>query len=137
MRPYLSAPNLIAAAFCVVFLGLALAIADWPPPPSFVELVPYALALSLLTRARVPAYAAWARAQRPHRVWRVLAEGALAGLLLGLLLMLPVGPGEPNVPDPGLTEYLIWFAVLGLCGAIAAGLVYALAAWCARHGRGL
>lgn len=129
MRFQPSSADLIAAGLFATFMGLALFIADWPPPRGFVWLLPCALAVAVLARVRVPAYAVWAAARRPFRLARVLAEGCVAGLLLGVALgWLPDANAETGVPASGLREHLIWFAVQAVAGMLTAMSVYLLAA---------
>ena len=77
---------------------------------------------------RCAAYADWAATRRQHRYLRVLAEGAAAGLFLGLLALLSPFGGEPGIPPPGWIEHLIWLTVLAGVGVANALGVYALSA---------
>jgi len=116
----------ITLGFFIFWLVILYAGADHPPPPGFLIVVLFDLLAAMGVYFCVPAYAAWSRAHRPHHLLRVAAEGAAAGLLLGLItLLLPLG-GEPTVPSPGRIEYLIWFIVLAGVGAINTLAVYAL-----------
>ncbi len=55
---------------------------------------------------------------------RVLLDGLAAGIIFALVTTLFDSTGEPGVPPPDVIEYLIWFAVLGIMGAINAIGVY-------------
>ena len=119
---------LIAAGFFLFWIAIFYAGADHPPPLGFLWLVLLTGLVAAGVYHRTAAYAAWAATRRLHRLLRVLAEGAAAGLLLGLLtLLLPMG-GEPGVPAPGWIEHAIWFVVLAGVGIVNALVLYAVSA---------
>ena len=100
---------LVASALFVVLVGLGLAAADKPPPVGFVVWVALAGATSL---------AVWWRSARWNRTWMAARDGAVAGVLIGVLLV--VSGGEPTVQVPA------WMRFATVLGCVAAG---ALGGW--------
>ncbi len=80
---------------------------------------------------RVPTYLDWYRRKRPRRLWQVILEGFVAGLVVALPFTL-TGGSEPSL-SMQLAEYAIWFAVLGLIGALNSVALYAINALVARR----
>jgi hypothetical protein len=117
---------LIAAGFFIFWLAVLVAGADFPPPPGFLLVVFFDLLAAAGVYHRIPAYADWAATRRPHRILRVLAEGAAAGLFLGLLTLLSPFGGEPSAPPPGWIEHFVWLTVLAGVGVVNALGVYHL-----------
>jgi len=108
------------------WLLLALAIADFPPPPGFVIVLLVLLACALLVYLRVPVYLRWRAAGAKGRTLRVARDGLLGGGAIALLSLL--SPGEPSI-QPGLSDRLIGIGVLiglGIGNALAA---YAFGLW--------
>ena len=105
-----------AVAFFLLAMGVALAGADWPPPPRFALLVvAFAVMTSVATRRLQVLLLHRLEDGRVSR-GAVAAEGAVAGAALGAF-MLAVGGGEPSV-SPGVVDFAIWFLVLGMLGAV-------------------
>jgi hypothetical protein len=111
----------VAGVFFGIWLLLALAIADFPPPPGFLVLVLILLACALLVYLRVPVYLRWRAQGARWRILRVARDGLLGGGAIALLSLL--SPGEPSI-QPGLSDRLIGIGVL-----ICLGVVNALAAY--------
>ena len=114
-----------AAGFFLLWLGVLYAGADHPPPPGFLWLVLLDLIASLLVYLRVPTYAAWHAARRPHRVLRVLRDGALTGLAFATGTLLFAVARLGTAVAPGWGPVLTWLVVLTSVGAITAALLYA------------
>ena len=122
--------RLAAGVFFGAWLLLALVIADFPPPPSFVFAVLILLACAVAIYLRLPTYLHWQATGTTGRMLRVARDGLLGGGAIATMSML--SRGEPSI-RPGLTDYLIWFAVwiaLGIGNALAA---YALGSWLRRR----
>ena len=73
---------------------------------------------------RAPTYIDWARARRPRRFGRVLLEGFAAGLVVAAPFVFNTS-GQPSV-TPQLVDYAIWFAIVGLMGALNSTAIYAI-----------
>jgi len=116
----------IATGFGTLWLLLALAAADFPPPRGFIWVVAADVVLSLVVYWRARVYAGWARQRRAHRVARSALEGLAAGLVVALLFGL-AGGGEPSVTTSG-RDLAVWCAVVGALGALDGLIVYGLAA---------
>jgi hypothetical protein len=120
----------VAGIFFGTWLLLALAIADFPPPPGFVILALVLLACALLVYLRVPVYLRWRAEGARERMMRVARDGLLGGGAIALLSLL--SPGEPSI-QPALTDRLIGIGLLiglGVANALAA---YAFGAWLSRR----
>jgi hypothetical protein len=111
----------VAGGLFGTWLLLALAIADFPPPPGFVILVMILLACALLVFLRVPVYLRWRAEGAKGRILRVARDGLLGGGAIALLSLL--SPGEPSI-QPALSDRLI-----GMSGLIGLGVANALAAY--------
>lgn len=109
-----------ADVFFSVWLLLALAIADFPPPPGFVFVLVILLACAVVIDQRLPTYLRWQATGATGRTSRVAREGFIGGGAIAMISLL--SPAEPSI-QTGLTDYLIWFAVciaLGIGNALAA-----------------
>lgn len=113
-----------AIAFSIFWLLILLAGADKPPPPGFLWLVITVVACAGVVYLRIPTYINWYREKRSARFWCVVLDGFSAGLVVALPFML-LGSGEPSV-SPQATAYVIWFAVLGIVGALNSTTLYAI-----------
>jgi hypothetical protein len=116
----------VAGIFFGTWLLLALAIADFPPPPGFVILALVLLACALLVFLRVPVYLRWRAEGAKGRLFRVARDGLLGGGAIALLPLL--SPGEPSI-QPALSDRLIGIGVLIGLGAANALAAYAFGAW--------
>jgi hypothetical protein len=121
-----------AVAFFGTWLLLALAIADFPPPPGFLALI--LLACALLVYLRVPAYLRWRAEGAQGRVLRVARDGFLAGGVIALLSLL--SPGEPGI-QPGLSDRLIGISVLIGLGVVNALAAFAFGLWLCQRTLGM
>jgi hypothetical protein len=119
----------VAGIFFGTWLLLALAIADFPPPPGFAILALVLLACALLVFLRVPVYLRWRAEGANGRLVRVARDGLLGGGAIALLSLL--SPGEPNI-QPALSDRLIGIGVLIGLGAANALAAYAFGAWLSR-----
>ena len=120
----------VAGIFFAAWLLLALAIADFPPPPGFVILALVLLACALLVYRRVPVYLRWRAEGAKGRLFRVARDGLLGGGAIALLSLL--SPGEPSI-QPALSDRLIGIGVLIGLGAANALAAYAFGAWLSRR----
>jgi hypothetical protein len=93
-----------AIIFFVFWLLVLLAGADKPPPLGFIWII--------LTIAICSAVV----------YWRVLLDGAVAGLLIAVPFALK-GSGEPSI-TMGPVDYAIWFAVLAVMGIFNSVALY-------------
>ena len=100
---------LAASALFVVLVGLGVAAADKPPPVGFVVWVALAAASSI---------AVWWRSARWYRTWMAARDGAIGGLVIGVLLVFT--GGEPTVEVP------VWMRFATVFGCVTAG---ALGGW--------
>lgn len=123
----------ISWLFFGIWLLIALAAADFPPPPGFMLLVAILAACSVLVYRRVPAYLGWGARRAKGRLLRVVRDGAIGGGTIALLLML-VSAGEPSV-QPGPIDRLIWLALLVALGVGNALAVYAVGWWLSGRGQ--
>ena len=121
-----------AGIFFGTWLLLALAIADFPPPPGFAVLPLVLLACALLVYRRVPVYLRWRAEGANGRILRVARDGLLGGGAIAVLSLF--SPGEPSI-QPALSDRLIGIGVLiglGIGNALAA---YAFGSWLYRRRR--
>ncbi len=121
-----------AGVFFGTWLLLALAIADFPPPPGFAIVLLILLACALLVYLRVPVYLHWHAEGAKGRTLRVARDGLLGGGTIALLSL--SSPGEPSI-RPELSDRLIGISVLiglGVGNALAA---YAFGSWLDRRRR--
>jgi hypothetical protein len=102
---------------------LALAGADWPPPPGFLwlEVLLAGASSAVYLRVRSRLATRWSGRWTPPAA----LEGLLAGLTAGLLMMM-VSPAEPTVV-PTAGDRVTWLLVTGLTGALAAQAVWGVA----------
>ena len=120
-----------AIAFFFFWLLILLAGADKPPPLGFIWLIIVIVLCALVVFWRIPNYIDWYRTRRRGRLWRVVIEGIVAGLVVAAPFVL-IGQGEPsNSVQP--VDYAIWIAVLGLVGAINSGALYSINGLVARR----
>ena len=121
-----------AGVFFGTWLLLALAIADFPPPPGFVIVLLILFACALLVYLRVPVYLRWQAEGAMGRILRVVRDGLLGGGMIALLSLFSAG--EPSI-RPELSDRLIGIGVLfglGIGNALAA---YAFGSWLHRRRR--
>jgi len=121
-----------AGIFFGTWLLLALAIADFPPPPGFAVLLLVLLACALLVYRRVPVYLRWRAEGAKGRTLRVAWDGLLGGGEIAVLSLF--SPGEPSI-QPALSDRLTGIGVLiglGMGNALAA---YAFGSWLDRRRR--
>lgn len=117
-----------AIAFFGIWIGILYAGADHPPPIGFWWLVALVFVCAVAVYMRLPVYESRSSRRSPGRARRVLRDGLLAGLVVGLVpLMLPF-TGEPTTASASVTPILIWLATLSALGILNAVLVYIIAA---------
>ena len=114
----------VAIGFFVIWFGILLAGADFPPPTGFLWIILLDLVAALLVYVRVPSYVTWFDRRRRGRLLFALLDGLACGLVFAFAAILLPGGGEPSLPPPGLIDHLIWFAVVGAVGAVNAGAIY-------------
>ena len=114
-----------ASLFFILWLGILYAGADHPPPPGFVLVILIDLAASAVIYLRVPVYLNWYINHKKYRLLRICLEGLLAGLMVGMLMILLPGSRQPGFTPTQLDRF-IWLAVLGLVGMANAVFVYFL-----------
>ncbi len=110
-----------AVFFFVIWLSILYAGADHPPPSGFILVIIFDLVASLIIYFRVPVYIEWQITHKTNRLLQVGLEGFLAGIVIALITAL-TSSGEPSVTLTPIDK-IIWFAVLGIVGAINAVLV--------------
>ena len=113
-----------AVIFFFFWLLVLLAGADKPPPPGFIWLGLTVAICAAVVYWRVPTYIDWASTRRAGRHWRVLLDGAVAGLLIATPFALK-GGGEPSIA-PRPVDYAIWFVIIGFMGALNSLIIYLL-----------
>jgi hypothetical protein len=118
----------LAAGFFLAWIWVLYPGADHPPPGGFVWLVVLALVASVLVCLRSPTYAGWHAARRPHRVLRVLRDGAVTGLAFGTLTLVLSAARPGSAVALGREPVLTWLVVLTLVGAMNATLLSVLIA---------
>lgn len=119
-----------AFVFFVLWLLILLAGADFPPPAGFIWIIVTVAVCAAVVYWRVPTYIDWRRTRRAGRYWRVVLDGAVAGLLVALPFALR-GSGEPSVTVPPV-DYAIWFGVLAVMGILNSAALYTINALAAR-----
>ncbi len=110
--------------------ALALAGADWPPPVGILGLEALLAVLAVVVYLRVSARLA-AREQG-RRTAAAAFEGLAAGWAAGVMLLLMVSPGEPDVTVTS-ADNAVGFAVIGSLGALIAQALWGLAVWINRR----
>ena len=113
-----------AIVFFVFWLLVLLAGADFPPPVGFIWIIFTAAVCAAVVYWRVPTYIDWYRTRRAGRHWRVLLDGAVAGLIIALPFVL-TGSGEPSITMRPV-DYAIWFTVLAVMGVLNSVTLYAI-----------
>lgn len=121
-----------AGIFFGAWLLLALALADFPPPPGFVIVLLVLFACALLVYLRVPVYLRWQAESAKGRILRVARDGLLGGGAVALLSLL--SPGEPSI-QPDVSDRLIGISVLTGLGVVNALAAYVFSSWLRRRGR--
>lgn len=106
--------------------ALAVAGADWPPPVGILGLEALLAVLAVAVYLRVSARLA-ARVQG-RRTAAAALEGLAAGWAAGVVLLLMVSPGEPDVTVTSW-DNAVGFTVIGLLGALIAQALWGLAVW--------
>lgn len=119
-----------AFVFFVLWLLILLAGADFPPPRGFIWIIVAVAVCAAVVYWRVPTYIDWRRTRRAGRYWRVVRDGAVAGLLVALPFALK-GGGEPSVTMRPV-DYAIWFGVLAMVGIFNSAALYTINALVAR-----
>ncbi len=119
---YRKIASINAVVFFFFWLLVLLAGADRPPPLGFVWLILAVGLCSAVVYWRVPTYIDWAITRHADRYWRVLLDGAVAGLLVAIPFALN-GSGEPSVTMRPV-DYGIWFAVLAVMGLFNSVAIY-------------
>lgn len=109
------AARLTAVAFFFTWLFLAIAGADWPPPPGFPLVIALILALAALVDVRTRAYLDWTHTWAGVAL-RALGEGMVAGMGVALFFVLIT----PVAERPPAETWLVWFGVLGVAGGVSA-----------------
>ncbi len=128
MSPVQSVALINAVLFFVIWMVILWAGADHPPPVGFWALVPLVLLAAALVYWRVPTYLAWMDAKPDGRLWRVAAEGAVAGALFATLAIVGsvlLGGGEPGV-ERTAPAIVLWFVVLAAVGVANALIIYGI-----------
>ena len=121
-----------AGLFFFFWLAVFYAGADHPLPLGFIWIIALDLLAALVVYFRVPYYLAWVNTRRKNRIWHVLLDGLVAGLVCALFALLFPGGGEPSVERSGC-DYLIWFLVVGAMGVINAVCIYFINAFVGRR----
>ena len=98
-----------AGVFFGTWLLLALASADFLPPPGFVIVLLILFACVVLVRLHVPLYLRWEAESPRGRTLKVARDGLLGGGAIALLSLF--SPGEPSI-HPELSDRLIGIGVL-------------------------
>lgn len=101
----------------LVWLCIALAGADHPPPLGFAWLLPALCAVGGVVYWRWPRYAEWKSRAVPWRWARVASEGAAAGGMLAAVFALPRWLALQVSAVDGAV-WLLAGMVLGLCHAV-------------------
>ena len=120
---------LIAAGFYLVWLLVMLAGSDIPPPFGFVW-IPIGLAVICAGVALAMPWLWRVRAEQGLSavVWRTTMIGALVGTFLAGIFAVR-GSGEPSIPPMDLSDYLIWFSVVMVVGAVNGIVVGLVVSW--------
>jgi len=127
-------PAMIAIAFFVIWISILYAGSDHPPPIGFLWLVPLVFVCAVAVYLRLPVYASWSSSLRPGRIRRVLLDGIVAGIVVGLIALLLPLTREPTIAPKRLADILTWLAVLAAVGSANAVIVYAFASFLPRGG---
>ena len=95
-----------------------LAGSDIPPPSGFVW-IPIGLAVICAGMAFAMPWLWRVRAEQGLSavVWRTTMIGAVVGTVLAGIFAVR-GSGEPSIPPMDLADYLIWFSVVMVVGAV-------------------
>jgi ubiquinone/menaquinone biosynthesis C-methylase UbiE len=98
--------------------------ADHPPPPGFILLILIDFGSSIVVYYRSISYRKWIVNKRKRRLLRVIVDGLAAGFVIALIMVVLPGGGEPSIPPPGFTEFLIWSGILSFVGIANSLIVY-------------
>lgn len=123
----------IAVGFFTFWLIVLYAGADHPPPPGFILVVLVDLGCSIVVYYRVKTYFDWLAFKKKGSSMRAFGEGLAAGALIALLLLVMPTSREPNLPEPGLLENIIWISILAIVGAGNSMILYGIAALLAKR----
>ena len=120
---------IIAAGFFLVWLLVMLAGSDIPPPTGFVW-IPVGLAVICTGMAFAMPWLWRVRDERGLSavVVRTTMIGAAVGLVLAGIFSAR-GSGEPSIPPMDLADYLIWFSVVIVVGAVNGVVVGLVVSW--------
>jgi hypothetical protein len=120
------AARLTAFAFFFIWLGAAYAVADKPPPPGFIYIVGWILALAALTNLRLRSYLT---REGPPPYSRLVAEGAFWGAVVaGAIFAMTLASGDTAATRGG---WVVVITGIVLGGTNAVGM-YALARFIGR-----
>lgn len=115
------AARLTAFAFFFIWLGAAFVVAEKPPPPGFVYIVGWILALAALTNLRLRSYLT---SGGPNPTPRLLAEGAFWGAVVaGAIVAMTVASDDGGASRAGWV-IVVTGVILGTANAVG---MYALA----------
>jgi len=128
-----SIASTVAVGFFVIWLGILLAGADFPPPIGFLWIIFLDIVAACLVYFRVPTYINWFDNRKRGRLLRVPLDGLAIGLFFALMTILLPGGGEPSAPPSDLVDHIFWFAVVGAVGAANAGFVYCIVYLSKKH----
>lgn len=123
-----------AAGFFFAISLMALAGADWPPPPRFGWFLMAFAVLAALLQQRLAVLLIRQHKGEGGGIAIAAREGALAGIGLGLWL-LAIGGGEPSLP-PSAGTTMLFLSAVGIAGALAAPVLWSIALLaCRLHGQ--
>jgi hypothetical protein len=114
-----------AVGLFVTATAIGLAGADKPPPLGFFVLMAALAVLSAVAYLRLLANMRSLGHRRWGRFVHVGVEGLAGGLALAILLTLAFRGGPEGSTRPA--DLVIWFEVVGIVGALAAMVVWAVA----------
>ena len=111
-----------AIIFFFFWLLVLLAGADKPPPVGFLWVVAAVILCAITVYWRIPTYIQWYRNRQRGRIWRVMLDGAVAGLVVATPFALN-GSGEPSITMQPF-DYIGWFAIVSMMGLLNSVSLY-------------
>ena len=112
-----------------MWLAIMLAGSDVPPPPGFVWIP---IGLAVICTGMVFAMPWLWRVRTARGLFAVVRRTTMIGAVVGFVLaaiFAVKGSGEPSIPPMDFADYMIWFSVVMVVGAVNGVLVGLVTSW--------